>query len=42
MEVKKLILDQGIKIKEDGYYTNGYDSPMKIFGRRNEVWWVKA
>jgi len=23
---------------QDEYYTNGYDSPMQLFNRRNEVW----
>jgi len=25
-----------------GYYRNGYDAPMRIFNRRNEVWYVKT
>lgn len=23
------------------YYTAGYDPPFKLFGRRNEIWFVK-
>lgn len=25
----------------DGYYRNGYDAPMRLFNRRNEVWYIK-
>jgi len=25
-----------------GYYRNGYDAPMRIFNRRNEVWYLKS
>lgn len=26
---------------QDFYYTAGYDSPYKLFNRRNEVWFIK-
>lgn len=26
----------------DRYYVVGYDPPFKLFGRRNEIWYVKA
>ncbi|KAL3853409.1 hypothetical protein ACJMK2_016949 [Sinanodonta woodiana] len=29
------------KFHQDFYFTAGYDSPFKLFGRRNEVWFVK-
>ena len=28
-------------VNGDYYYTAGYDSPMKLFNRTNEVWFVK-
>ncbi|CAH1786584.1 unnamed protein product [Owenia fusiformis] len=30
------------KFETGYYYTNGYDSPFKLFSRRNEVWFVKT
>lgn len=27
--------------RKDFYFCNGYDPPMKPYGRRNEVWFVK-
>jgi len=40
-ELKALVEAKGLKVKADGYYRNGYDAPMKILNRRNEVWWIK-
>lgn len=31
-------LTMGKKTHQDEYFTNGYDSPMQMFNRRNEVW----
>jgi hypothetical protein len=28
------------KYVQDYYYTAGYDSPYKLFNRRNEVWFI--
>ena len=39
-------LAQAIEGKEkfhtDYHYTAGYDSPFKMFNRRNEVWFINA
>lgn len=29
------------KFHEEFYYTAGYDSPFKLFGRVNEIWFLK-
>jgi hypothetical protein len=29
--------EQGIQVREDMYYTAGYDSPFRLFNRHNEV-----
>ncbi|XP_006002011.1 heme-binding protein 1 [Latimeria chalumnae] len=34
-------LGDGIAYRRDVYFCNGYDPPMKPYGRRNEVWFVK-
>jgi len=31
-----------VDVDFNGYYRNGYDAPMRIFNRRNEVWYVKT
>ncbi len=28
-------------LTQEYYYTAGYDSPFKLFNRRNEVWFIK-
>ena len=39
--VDKLIAQKGLKANTKMFYGNGYDSPMKLFWRRNEVWKIK-
>ncbi|XP_043929780.1 heme-binding protein 1 [Protopterus annectens] len=34
-------LGEGVSYHKDFYFCNGYDPPMKPYGRRNEVWLVK-
>ena len=43
IEEAKLLTDKTKtkSIHEDFYYTAGYDSPMKLINRTNEVWFVK-
>lgn len=31
-----------IPVREDFYFTAGYDAPFKVFNRRNEVWFVRS
>ena len=43
-EEEAVSLKKLLKEKEpdfSGYYRNGYDAPMRLFNRRNEVWYVK-
>ena len=37
----KLIAQKGLHANTKMFYGNGYDSPMKLFWRRNEVWKIK-
>jgi len=37
----ELLQEEGRGVEEDVFYENGYDSPMKFWNRRNEVWLVK-
>lgn len=30
-----------VGVNFEQYYTAGYDPPFKLFGRRNEIWFVK-
>jgi len=41
--LKKFLKEKVGEVDADfsGYYRNGYDAPMRIFNRRNEVWYVK-
>lgn len=32
---------RGDKVKQDVWFTAGYNSPFQLFGRTNEVWFVK-
>jgi len=36
-----MLSQQGLQANRDYFYANGYDSPMKFWNRRNEVWKVK-
>jgi len=36
-----LLEDQGMNVNKTYFFANGYDSPMKFWNRRNEVWKVK-
>jgi len=40
-DMDDLIAQQGLKANKEMFYGNGYDSPMKWWGRRNEVWKIK-
>lgn len=37
----KAALGSDAAYRKDFYLCNGYDPPMKPYGRRNEVWFVK-
>lgn len=37
----KTALGSEAAYRKDFYFCNGYDPPMKPYGRRNEVWFVK-
>lgn len=37
----KAALGSDAAYHKDSYLCNGYDPPMKPYGRRNEVWFVK-
>uniref|UniRef100_A0A8C4UIR2 Heme binding protein 1 n=1 Tax=Falco tinnunculus TaxID=100819 RepID=A0A8C4UIR2_FALTI len=37
----KSALGSEVAYRKDFYFCNGYDPPMKPYGRRNEVWFVK-
>jgi len=39
--LKKMIKEKDPEADFSGYYRNGYDAPMRLFNRRNEVWFVK-
>ena len=41
-EAQKLaqLIEGKYDIHEEYFYTAGYDSPWKMFNRRNEVWFV--
>lgn len=39
--LSELIKAEGLDFETDRYFNNGYDSPMKFYNRRNEVWLVK-
>ena len=36
-----LISSKGLEVDSEEFYINGYNSPMEIWNRRNEVWKVK-
>ena len=40
-ELDALIEKQGLKVDKSHYYINGYDSPFKLFNRKNELWRIK-
>ena len=42
-EAEKLVkaLGDTTDYHQEFYYTAGYDSPYKLFNRRNEVWFIK-
>jgi len=37
----KMISEKGFETEQGYFFANGYDSPMKFWNRRNEVWKVK-
>ena len=37
----KLIAQKGLHANTKMFYGNAYDSPMKFYNRRNEVWKIK-
>ena len=37
----KLVEAEGLSVVKSRYIDNGYNSPMKFYGRRNEVWLIK-
>ena len=39
--MNELIANKGFKANTEMFYGNGYDSPMKFWNRRNEVWKIK-
>jgi len=41
VSLKKLLKEKEPEADFSGYYRNGYDAPMRLFNRRNEVWYVK-
>jgi len=40
--LKKILKEKEAEADFSGYYRNGYDAPMRIFNRRNEVWFRKT
>jgi len=38
----EMITEKGFQYNQDYFIANGYDSPMKLWNRRNEVWKVKS
>ena len=36
-----MIARKGLQINNEYFYSNGYNSPMQFWNRRNEVWKVK-
>ena len=36
-----MISQKGFKVKPEYFYANGYQSKLKFWSRRNEVWKVK-
>jgi len=39
--LKQIVENAGHSVRNDVFYTNGYDRPTKLFNRRNEVWLIK-
>ena len=37
-----MISQKGFKVKPEYFYANGYQSKLKFWSRRNEVWKVKV
>lgn len=42
ISLKKVLKEKEPEADFSGYYRNGYDAPMRIFNRRNEVWYRKT
>lgn len=42
ISLKKVLKEKEPEADYSGYYRNGYDAPMRIFNRRNEVWYRKT
>ncbi len=40
--LKKMLKEKAPEADYQSYYRNGYDAPMRIFNRRNEVWFRKT
>ena len=36
-----MIAKKGFQVNNEYFYSNGYNSPMQFWNRRNEVWKVK-
>lgn len=39
--LRKVLREKEPSVELNSYYRNGYDAPMRIFNRRNEIWFVK-
>lgn len=42
ISLKKVLKEKVPEADYTSYYRNGYDAPMRIFNRRNEVWFRKT
>jgi hypothetical protein len=42
ISLKKVLKEKVPEADYQSYYRNGYDAPMRIFNRRNEVWFRKT
>jgi len=42
LALKKVLKEYEPEAQYDSYYRNGYDAPMRIFNRRNEIWYKKV
>lgn len=42
ISLKKVLKEKEPEADYNGYFRNGYDAPMRIFNRRNEVWYRKT
>ena len=42
ISLKKVLKEKVAEADYSSYYRNGYDAPMRLFNRRNEVWFRKT